>query len=77
MGRRKTDGLLYSIKLAEYLNIPHVPIIDDQIPSTKQLIEKYSSKMDIKFGEGVVIQHDHGSFKIINKNYGATTYDET
>jgi hypothetical protein len=63
--------LLHSIKLAEHLNLPHVPIIESQVPLTQQLIDKYSSKVDIKFGEGVVIQHDYGSFKIINKNYDA------
>jgi len=69
--RRKTDDLLYSIKLAEHLNLPHVPVIDSQVPLTQELIDRYSSEMDIQFGEGVVIQHDHGSFKIINKNYDA------
>ena len=69
--RRKKDDLLYSIKLAEYLNLPHVPIIESQIPLTQQLIDKYSNQVDVTFGEGVVIQHDRGSFKIINKNYDA------
>jgi RNA ligase (TIGR02306 family) len=69
--RRKTDDLLYSIKLAEHLNLPHVPVIESQVPLTQQLITKYSSEVDITFGEGVVIQHDYGSFKIINKNYDA------
>ncbi|CAF0890247.1 unnamed protein product [Rotaria sp. Silwood1] len=69
--RRKTDGLLYSMKLAEHLNLPHVPVIENQVLLTQQLIDKYSCQVDIKFGEGVVIQHDHGSFKIINKNYDA------
>ncbi|CAF1015860.1 unnamed protein product [Rotaria sordida] len=69
--RRKTDDLLYFIKLAEHLNLPHVPLIENQVPLTQQLIDKYSCQVDITFGEGVVIQHDHGSFKIINKNYDA------
>ena len=46
--RRKTDDLLYSIKLAEHLNLPHVPVIESQVPLTQQLIDKYSSKVDIK-----------------------------
>jgi hypothetical protein len=29
--RRKTDGLLHSIKLAECLNLSHVRIIDNQL----------------------------------------------
>ncbi|CAF0963114.1 unnamed protein product [Rotaria sordida] len=69
--RRKTDDLLYFIKLAEHLNLPYVPLIENQVPLTQQLIDKYSCQVDITFGEGVVIQHDHGSFKIINKNYDA------
>ncbi len=69
--RRKTDDLLYSITLAEYLHLPHVPVIDSQVSLTQQLIDKYSSDIDLSFGEGVVIQHDYGSFKIINKNYDA------
>ncbi|CAF1239201.1 unnamed protein product [Rotaria magnacalcarata] len=69
--RRKTDNLFYSIKLAEHLNLPHVPVIESQVPLTQQLIDKYSCEVDLSFGEGVVIQHDHGSFKIINKKYDA------
>jgi RNA ligase (TIGR02306 family) len=69
--RRTTDDLLYSIRLAEYLRLPHVPVLEVQVRLTKDLIEKYSSHMDVSFGEGVVIQHDHGSFKIINKTYDA------
>lgn len=69
--RRKTDEILYSIRLAELFNLPHVPLIESQVPFTQQLIDKYSSEVDLKFGEGVVIQHDHGSFKIINKSYDA------
>ncbi|CAM2725347.1 unnamed protein product [Rotaria socialis] len=69
--RRKTDNLFYSIQLAEHLNLPHVPVIESQVPLTQQLIDKYSCEVDLSFGEGVVIQHDHGSFKIINKKYDA------
>ena len=69
--RRQVDGLLYSQNLAEYLHLPHVSVIENQVRLTKDLIDKYSSQMNIDFGEGVVIQHDHGSFKIINKNYDA------
>lgn len=69
--RRKTDDLLYSIRLADHLKLPHVPVIESQVPFTQEIIDKYSSKVDITFGEGVVIQHNHGSFKIINKKYDA------
>ena len=69
--RRKTDGLFYSINLAEHLHLPHVPIIATQIIFTQELIDHYSSQVDLAFGEGVVIQHDCGSFKIINKHYDA------
>ncbi len=46
-------------------------MIESQVIFTQKLIDKYSCEVDITFGEGVVIQHDHGSFKIINKNYDA------
>ena len=69
--RRNTDGLFYSIRLAEHFHLPHVPLIESEVLFTQEMIEKYSSKLDVSFGEGVVVQHDHGSFKIINKNYDA------
>ena len=31
----------------------------------------YICRANVTFGEGVVIQHDHGSFKIMNKSYDA------
>jgi RNA ligase (TIGR02306 family) len=67
--RRNTDGVLYSIRLAEHLHLPHVPIVERQVPLTKELIDRFAYKVNLSFGEGVVIQHDHGSLKIINKNY--------
>ena len=69
--RRKTDRLLCSISLAERLHLPHVPLLESQVPFTRELMEKYASQVDLSFGEGVVVQHDHGSFKIINKVYDA------
>jgi hypothetical protein len=52
------------------LQLPHVPVIENQIRFTQQIIDKFSLGVDV-IGEGVVVQHDHGSFKIINKNYDA------
>lgn len=69
--RRTTDDRFYSIFLAEHLHLPHVPVLSSQVLFTKELMEKYASQVDLAFGEGVVIQHAHGSFKIINKVYDA------
>lgn len=67
--RAEGDPKFYSINLAEHLRLPHVPIVERNVLFTKDLIETYSLKMDLKFGEGVVIQHKRGSLKILNKIY--------
>lgn len=69
--RKSMDDLFYSIRLAEHLKLPHVPIVESDVLLTKELVDKYSSNVDLSFGEGVVVQHDEGSFKILNKNYDA------
>lgn len=67
--------LLYFERVARELGIPHVPILEENVPITKELIERYSIGMKkLPNGnpfEGVVINHREGSFKVINKHYDA------
>ena len=65
----------YFMKVALELEIPIVPIIEQEVELTQELIDKYSvgiKKIDGNFFEGVVIKHASGSFKIINKNYDSS-----
>jgi RNA ligase (TIGR02306 family) len=68
---RKGD-LHYVVNLAAELGLPTVPLLEEEVELTQELIDKYSvglKKLDGKNFEGVVIQHAKGSFKVINKNY--------
>jgi RNA ligase (TIGR02306 family) len=61
-------------KLCTVFGIPTVPTIEEAVPLTKELIEKYSTgikTIDEKPFEGVVIKyHSNGdSFKVINLDY--------
>lgn len=63
----------YSQHVAEKLGIPHVPVLGS-CELSQTLIDLYdhgSKKLDGKPFEGVVIQHQYGSFKVINKWYDA------
>lgn len=65
---------LYFTDIAEQLNLPTVPMIERNVPLTKELLFKYSEGVENLNGkpfEGVVIQHSKGSFKVINKFYDA------
>jgi len=61
--------------VAEEIGIPHVPILENYVLLTPELIVKYSIGMKkLPNGdhfEGVVIKHPTGSFKVINKHYDA------
>lgn len=62
----------YFLNIAEELHLPTVDIVEPNVVLTKDLIEKYSTGIDKLNGvpfEGVVVQHERGSFKIINKKY--------
>lgn len=62
----------YFINVCRELDLPTVDLIEENVPLTKELIERYSSELKELNGnsfEGVVVQHSKGSFKIINKNY--------
>ncbi len=54
------------------IGIPCVPMIEQQIILTPELIRKYSEELTELNGrlfEGVVIKHNKGSFKVINLHY--------
>lgn len=66
------DDSFYFTKVAKDLDIPAVPMIEENVDLTPDLITKYSTGCDKIAGqpfEGVVIKGDTFSFKIINKNY--------
>lgn len=68
--RKKSD--LYFPYVAFDLKLPVVSIVESDVVLTKELCQKYSSgisKLNGKPFEGVVVQHDNGSFKIINDHY--------
>jgi RNA ligase (TIGR02306 family) len=80
---------LYIFKLAKILELPTVPLLEQDVILTPELIKKYSEELqfldtmthnkETKFGtfkmneeapfEGVVINGEFGSFKVINKHY--------
>lgn len=68
---RKGDKF-YFINVCKELNLPIVPLVEGDVVLSKELIDKYSldlKKINDKPFEGVVVQYNNGSFKIINKDY--------
>jgi len=68
---RKNDRF-YFRNVAQELELPVVDIIESDVELTNELIQKYSigvDKIEGKSFEGVVINHENGSFKVINKSY--------
>lgn len=68
---RKGDKF-YFVNVAKEMSLPTVDLISQDVVLTKELIQKYSSQLDILNGkpfEGVVINYSTGSFKVINKSY--------
>jgi len=68
---RKNDRF-YFRNVAQELELPFVDIIESDVELTNELIQKYSigiDKIEGKPFEGVVINHENGSFKVINKSY--------
>jgi RNA ligase (TIGR02306 family) len=68
---RKNDRF-YFRNVAQELELPFVDIIELDVELTNELIQKYSvgiDKIEGKPFEGVVINHENGSFKVINKSY--------
>lgn len=65
-------GQFYFLNIAEELGLPTVDVLERDVVLTQELIDKYSvgiTKINGKPFEGVVVQHNTGSFKIINKDY--------
>lgn len=63
---------LYIFDIADAMGLPTVPLIEKDVPLTKELIEKYAFGIDSLHGnpfEGVVINYSKGSFKVINRKY--------
>jgi RNA ligase (TIGR02306 family) len=63
---------LYFKDLAATLDLPTVPILEENVVLTKELIHKYDEEMTELRGsgfEGVVINGHDFSFKVINKHY--------
>ena len=71
-GYHRIGSPFYFSNLCKELDIPTVPIIEQSVKLTPGLIQHYSTgieKLDGSYLEGVVINHERGSFKIINKYY--------
>lgn len=63
---------LYIHRLAPVLGLPTVPVLEQDVILTPELIKKYSEDLTELNGnpfEGVVINWSGGSFKVINLNY--------
>lgn len=62
---------MYFKNISDYWGIKCVPILEERVPLTRELIEKYQNAKDLngKAFEGVVIVGDGFSFKVINLNY--------
>ena len=68
----RKDHPLYFKNVARELGLPYVDMVEEDVPLTMELIQKYSTgidKIDGKSFEGVVINYSGGSFKVINKSY--------
>ena len=63
---------LYIFDLAPQLGLPTVPMLEQDVILTPELIKKYDEDLEQINGqsfEGVVISHAGGSFKVINKHF--------
>jgi len=66
------DDPFYFKKVSQDLGIPHVQFIEEGVPLTQELIDKYSKglkKLNGKYFEGVVMKGKNAHFKVINKHY--------
>lgn len=64
----------YFLGVCTELLLPTVPAIERDVELTEELIKHYDNETKTLFHkpyEGVVVQHDDGSFKVINKWYDA------
>ncbi len=68
---RKGDPY-YIFDIAPLMDLPTVPVLERDVPLTRELIAKYDEGLELVNGqpfEGVVINWAGGSFKVINKHY--------
>lgn len=68
----RTNSPYYFINVAEQLGIPTVPILERNVILTQELVDKYGDELSEVNGnpfEGVVINGNNFSFKVINKLY--------
>jgi hypothetical protein len=72
----------FFLNVATLLGIPHVPIVEKCFVNP-DLYKKYSTGIEtLDYGkgpvpfEGVVVNYDDGSFKIINKHYDANKTEQ-
>lgn len=66
------DSEFYFEKIAPWFEIPTVPILEKQVPLTRELLDRYQTIETLPSGEmfeGVVIVGNGFSFKVINLNY--------
>lgn len=63
----------YYQEVCEEIGLPQVPLLEESVILTSELIEKYSMKMErlegVDYFEGVVVKGRNFSFKVINKIY--------
>ena len=62
----------YFKNVANEIDLPICPMVEENVILTKELVKKYSIDLEEIHGlpfEGVVIKHEFGSFKVINKLY--------
>lgn len=75
MHYERLDSPYYIHKLAPQLGLPTVPILEKDVLFRNEHITKYKNADTINYGEGdvsfegVVVQSNFGSFKIINMEY--------
>lgn len=66
------ESIFHYINVAKELQLPIVPIIEENVELTVDKVNHYSTKLkklnNVPF-EGVVVKHLNGSFKILNKTY--------
>ncbi len=62
----------YYINVCKELNLPTVPLLEENVPFDYSIVKKYGDELnqiDGKSFEGVVVKAENSSFKIINKEY--------
>ena len=66
-----TRPMFYFTKVCDILRLPSVPIIEENIILTPEILDKYQKmdKLNNELFEGVVFNTAKTSFKCINLNY--------